>query len=164
MKSKMLLSLTIVVLAGALISCSEDEVKLKGDKDVVHEGDKWAVSLIDSYVLMDVSTSGMVNKTGSKADAGSFYFVEGENKGSFEMNIEGYNKEDLFSFTKDANGNIDIVQVQQSVGVTTNQNILVISGTQTSETEIILDAVSIVKESTTTVFSLTATQITLTKQ
>jgi hypothetical protein len=79
------------------------------------------------------------------------------------MVLDGYNKEDLFNFTKGTDGSIEIFSMEQSVGVTTNQNILVISGQQTSDTEIILDAVSIMKESTTGIFTLTASQMTLTK-
>ena len=78
------------------------------------------------------------------------------------MNVEGYNKEDVFNYTNDA-GSINIVHVEQNIGVNTNQNILVISGDKLSETEMTLDAVSIVKQSTAGIFSLTAAKITLVK-
>jgi len=165
MKSKMLFFLMVLFSAG-VISCSNDnEVKKKGDPDIKHEGVKWNISSIDNYSLSDISTSGIISKTGSKANAGSFYFIEGQNKGSFEMDIEGYNKEDFFNFTKDQNGNIEIINIEQAVGATTNQNILIISGNQSSDTEIVLDAVSIMKESSTTgIFTLTATTIKLVKE
>lgn len=163
MKPKMFLFF-IVVLATTVISCSDDkEVKRKGDPDVAHEGVKWNIVSVNTYALSDVSTGGVTNKTGSLSNAGAFYFVNGGTKGSFEMTIEGYNKEDLFNYTKDEAGEINIFSLDQSVG-TASQNVLVISGEQTSDTEMILDAVSIVKTSTSGIFTLTAANITLEKE
>ena len=154
----------MVAVAATIFSCSEDEVKRKGDPDVAHSGDKWNITSVSSYTLTDVSTSGVTSKSGDLTNAGAFYFVEGQNKGSFEMDVAGYNKEDLFEFNKDTDGKITIVSVQQSVGSTTNQNVIVISGNQTSDTEMTLDAVSIIKESSATgVFTFVATSITLVK-
>jgi hypothetical protein len=164
MKSRSLYFL-IVLLSAVVLSCSkDDEVKRKGDPDLPHEGTKWNIVSVDQYVLSDIGMTGVTNKTGNAANAGAFYFVDGESKGSFEMTIEGYNKEDVFSFEKDANNGITIVNIDQSVGVTTNQNILVITGEQTSETEITLTSFSVVKESSATgIFTLTATSVKLVK-
>ena len=164
MKSRSLYFL-FLLLSAVVLSCSkDDEVKRKGDADLPHEGTKWNIVSVDQYVLADVGMTGVVNKTGSAANVGAFYFVDGESKGSFEMNIEGYNKEDVFSFTKNGNNEITIVNVDQSVGVTTNQNILVITGSQTSETEITLSTFSVTKESSATgIFTLTATTVKLVK-
>lgn len=109
--------------------------------------------------------SSVTSKTGSASNVGSFYF-NGETQGSFEMTIEGYNKEDFFNFQKDAgSGSILIFNVDQSVGSTTNQNVLSISGEYVSDTEIALTQVSIMKQSSTTgIFSLTATRMTLVKE
>lgn len=159
MNTKMFFLFLVVLTA---FSCSDDnEVRRKGDADVTHVGVKWNITSIDTYALSDVSTTGVISKTGNLSNAGSFYFADG-GKGSFEMNVEGYNKEDVFSYTNDA-GSVNIVHVEQNVGVTTNQNILVISGDKLSETEMTLDVVSIVKQSTAGVFSLTAAKITLVK-
>lgn len=147
--------LLMMVFSAAVVSCSDDdEVKVKGDADVTHTGDKWNIASVD-YMLIDQSTTGQTIKNGTKADAGSFYFVPGDVNGSFEMNIEGYNKEDLFNYSIDGSGNVSILDIQQSVGVTTNQNILVISGPSTG-TEMTLEG-TITKQSTTGQFILTVT-------
>ncbi len=143
----------IMLISAAVLSCSEDELKRKGDADVTHEGTKWNIASVE-YVLIDQTTTGQIFKTGTKENAGAFYFVDGGNQGSFEMNIEGYNKEDLFAYTND-NGSISILDIQQNVGVTTNQNILVISGDATA-TEMSLQG-SITKQSTSGQFVLTVT-------
>ena len=100
MKSKMLFFVAIIASA-ALISCSEDDEKtLKGDPDITHVGEKWTITSIN-YTLIDQSTSGGVGqtfKTGSEG-TGAFYFVDGQPKGSFEMRIADYNKEDFFNYT-----------------------------------------------------------------
>ncbi|HEX8041416.1 MAG TPA: hypothetical protein VF490_19850 [Chryseosolibacter sp.] len=156
-----------IVASAALLSCSDsNESKRKGDADVPHEGTKWNIVSVDNYALTDVGMTGVVSKTGSLSNAGAFYFVDGDTKGSFEMTIEGYNKEDLFTYTKNASDStVNIVNLDQSVGVTTNQNVLLLSGKQTSATQMTLDYVSIVKESSATgIFTLTATTIKLEKQ
>ena len=162
MKSKIFFFMTVVV-AGVLISCSDDEVKLKGDPDIVHEGEKWTIASIE-YTLIDQGLSGSsVNQTfkeGTKANAGSFYFVNGGVKGSFEMNIEGYNKEDLFEYD-DTDGSVSISQISQTVGVTTNQNVVEIGGSST-ETEMTLSGI-ISKQSMTSQFVLTVHSMVLTK-
>lgn len=153
------LSCLLVLIFPLILSCSEDdEVKRKGDADLVHEGEKWNISSVQ-YTLIDQSTSGQMYKTGTKANVGTFYFVPSESRGSFEMEIEGYNKEDLFSYTVDANGNLSILHLEQSVGETTNQNVLAIDGSTTAS-EMSLDG-SIIKQSTTGQFMLTVTMTLL---
>ena len=116
-----------------------------------------------SYTLIDQSASGTIGqtfKTGTKENAGTFYFVEGGTKGSFEMNIEGYNKEDVFNYSNDA-GAVSILDIEQSAGLTTNQNILLINGDATA-TEMTLDG-TITKQSMTGQFILTVS-LSLVKQ
>lgn len=153
----------IVVSTAAVVSCSDDEKKVKGDPDLTHEGVQWNIKSAE-YTLIDQNTSGsgigQTYKTGTKDNAGSFWFVEGGEKGSFEMNIEGYNKEDAFYYSDD-NGSISILQIDQNVGVATNQNVLSFNGTSTG-TEITLDG-EIVKQSTSGNFVLTVS-LTLVKQ
>ena len=146
MKSKMLFFVAIIASA-LLVSCSEDDEKtLKGDPDITHEGEKWTITSIN-YTLIDQNTFGGVGqtfKTGSEG-TGAFYFVDGQPKGSFEMRIADYNKEDFFNYTIDGES-ITIITVDQSVGTTTNQNVIAVSGS-TSETERSLSG-TIIKQST----------------
>lgn len=160
MKSKMLF-FVIAAFAAITFSCSDDkETKRKGDADLVHEGAKWTITASD-YMLIDQSTSGQVFKNGTNA-TGTFYLVDGGTKGSFEMDVAGYNKEDAFTYSIDQAGSVSIMDVEQSVGTTTNQNILVLSGEKTSETSMTLDG-TITKQSTTGQFVLTI-NVTLTKE
>lgn len=72
MKYKMFVYLVAVLVAFS--SCSDDkEVKKKGDADVSHEGAKWNITSIDTYSLSDISTTGVISKTGSLSNAGAFY-------------------------------------------------------------------------------------------
>jgi hypothetical protein len=153
MKSK-LLYFFVFIASATFVSCSEDdEKKLKGDPDLTHTGDKWIITSID-YTLIDQNTSGsgagQTFKSGSNG-TGAFYFVDGEAKGSFEMTMEGYNKEDVFNYTIDGES-VSIVTIEQSVGATTNQNVVALSGSS-SETEMSLSG-TIVKQSTTGQFLL----------
>lgn len=159
MKSK-LLFLFVAVLSAAVVSCSDDkEVKKKGDPDLTHEGVRWNIVNID-YTLLDQSFSsgsiGQTFKEGSKANAGTFYFLDDEGRGSFELNVEGYNKEDAFTYSID-NDNINIMAISQSVGVKTNQNILTLSGS-TTETERIISG-TITKQSMSGQFNLTVDMV-----
>ncbi|MEX2234889.1 MAG: hypothetical protein WD824_22185 [Cyclobacteriaceae bacterium] len=150
MKSKFLFFF-MVLCSAIVVSCSEDEPKLKGDSDLTHEGAKWNIASVE-YMLIDQSTSGQTMKNGTKENAGSFYFVDGGEKGSFEMNLEGYNKEDVFNYSIEQ-GSVTIIDVEQTVGVTTNQNVLVISGDRV-ENEMTLEG-TITKQSTAGQFVLT---------
>lgn len=152
--------LVVFLLPAALISCSEDEKETrKGDPDLTHESAhaQWNVASV-TYTLIDQNTSGSVGQTfrsGTKENAGTFYFSDDLTSGSFEMDIEGYNKEDVFNciLNNPDPGSISIFDIQQSVGVQTNQNVLAISGDAT-ETEMTLDG-TIVKQSATGQFLLT---------
>lgn len=162
MKSRILYFL-ILLIPAVMVSCSDDkEVKLKGDGNIAHEGEKWNIVSVGEYALTNVGMSGVESKEGSASGVGSFYFVD-NTKGSFEMKIEGYNKEDIFNYTIDDNGGILSTEVSQSVGLKTNQNVVVLSGNKTSETEITFDNISIVKESTSGVFTLVLTDVKLEK-
>lgn len=162
MKSKMLFFF-VLALSAVMISCSEDEEARKGDPDLTHEGVQWNIASVD-YTLIDQSVGGtgvgQTYKVGSKENAGTFYFVDGGEKGSFEMNVEGYNKEDAFHYSN-ADGSVSIIQIDQSVGVTTNQNVLAITGTSVA-TEMTLSG-TITKQSTSGQFVLTV-EMTLVKK
>lgn len=151
--------LFVFVLPAALISCSEDEEKRKGDPDLTHESThaQWNIASV-TYTLIDQSTSGSVGQTfksGRKENAGTFYFSDDLTRGSFEMNIEGYNKEDVFNCTLGTPNpeSISIFDIQQNVGVQTNQNVLVING-DAVDTEMTLNG-TIIKQSTNGQFMLT---------
>lgn len=142
-----------IVALAAFVSCSDDkEVTMKGsDADVTHTGLKWNITSID-YTLIDQSTSGQTFKSGTIANAGLFYFDT--NKGSFEFDVEGYHKEDVFSYNDNA-GSLTITDIEQGVGGgVVSQNLLVLSGNKTSDTEITLDG-TITKQSMTGQFVLT---------
>src|SRR5688572_7884230 len=114
MKLKMLFF--IIAVMAVAVSCSDDEPKVKGDPDVAHEGEKWTITSVE-YLLIDQSTSTPTMKSDTKANAGSFYFLPSGTSGSFEMNIEGYNKEDKFGCTMD-DTSVSIVSIEQGVGTT----------------------------------------------
>lgn len=126
--------LLAVVIASLLIqSCKDEELSRNGDADLVHIGEEWEISSV-SYVLIDQSVSGAINqifKIGQKENVGSFYFMEDEFAGSFEMNIEGYNKEDVFHYSLQD----DNISVFDSEGVKTSINILLLTGRVVSETQ-----------------------------
>ena len=149
--------LLLFVLPAAFISCSEDEKEVrKGDPDLTHQNThaQWNVASV-TYTLIDQNTSGTVGqnfRAGTKENAGTFYFSDDLTSGSFEMNIEGYNKEDVFNCTPNS-GSISIFNIEQNVGVQTNQNMLAINGDATA-TEMTLDG-TIIKQSTTGQFMLT---------
>lgn len=164
MKSRMPFLMAALVCV-ALVSCSDDEdVKRKGDPDITHEGEKWTVASVD-YTLIDQGLSGSsVNQTfkeGTKENAGFFYFVDGGEKGSFELSLEGYNKEDFFSY-QITDGSISVFEISQSAGVTTNQNVVEFDGTAT-DTEITMSG-AVTKQSMTGQFILTINNIVLKKQ
>jgi hypothetical protein len=157
MKLRMLVYLLALIIVSA--ACSDDkENKKKGDADVTHTGDKWNIASVD-YMLIDQSTGGQTVKNGTKTNVGSFYF-DGE-KGSFEMDIEGYHKEDVFSFDGDQSS-ITITTIDQSVGGTISQNVLSLSGDYDSDTQITLSG-TIVKQTTAGQFILTIENFTLVK-
>lgn len=141
----------IIAVMAVAVSCSDDEPKLKGDPDVAHEGEKWTITSVE-YLLIDQSTSGQTMKSGTKANAGSFYFLPSGTAGSFEMNIEGYNKEDKFGYTID-DTSVSIVSIEQGAGTTLSQNILALAG-EKSDTEMSLTG-TITKQSTSGQFVLT---------
>lgn len=145
-----------IVALAAFVSCSDDkEVTKKGsDADVTHTGVKWNITSID-YTLIDQSTSGQTFKSGTITNPGLFYLDT--DKGSFEFDVEGYHKEDVFSYS-DASGSLTITDIEQGVGGgVVSQNVLVISGNKISETEITLDGTITKQSSLASQFILTGT-------
>ncbi len=134
MKSTLSLFIAIFFTA-ALLSCKDDEKSLKGDPDLTHSGEEWTIASIE-YNLIDQQTSGGIGQTvksGTRENVGTFYFKEG-GQGSFELVVDGYNKEDVFNFTIEGD-QISVIEVSQSVGVKTNQNVMVLDGELVSDTE-----------------------------
>ena len=148
--------LFFVLALAALIwtACSKDDPKPK-EKEINHVGDKWTINSV-SYTLVDqnLSNPGQAVKTGTLANAGAFYF-DGTT-GSFDIEIEDVQKEDVFSVEDDA-GDITIISINQSVGVSSfSQHVIAISGEQTSATTMTLQG-TVTKQSLTSQFVLTAT-------
>jgi hypothetical protein len=148
-----------VVLLLLVTACSDNSAKKSNvvtDPDVTHAGEQWNVTSAE-YTLVDQGiSSSSVNqtfKTGTKANAGAFYF-DGT-KGSFELDIENYHKEDVFNYSE-SSGNVTISSISQNVSTTNfSQNALVISGDR-STTNITLSG-TITKQSTSGQFVLTVT-------
>ena len=154
MKLKIVLYFMVVLVVVA--SCSKDEkVTKKGsDSDVAHTGDKWNITSVE-YLLLDQSTSGQTVKSGTKANAGSFYFDA--EKGSFEFDVEGYHKEDIFNFLDDQ-GDVTITAIEQGVsGAEVSQNVVVLTGSRTSDTAMTLEGTIVKQSSLTAQFSLSVT-------
>jgi hypothetical protein len=152
MKLRMLVC--FFALIAVFAACSDDkENKRKGDADVTHTGDKWNIASV-KYSIIDQNTSqgsaGQNVKNGTKTNVGSFYFDT--DKGSFEMDVEGYHKEDVFAFQNNQ-GSITITDIDQSVSGTISQNVLTFSGDYDSDTEITLNG-RIFQQSTTGQFIL----------
>jgi len=147
----------LVFLFAGLLSCSDDETKQKGDPDLTHEGERWKIVSVD-YNLTDMGsgTMGITVKSGTKANAGTFYFKSGSNQGSFELQVEGYNKEDVFTYTLDGTS-LSIISIDQTVSsVKTNQNVIAITG-EATETEMNLDGTIIRQSATSGQFILAGT-------
>ena len=149
MKNKLnfLLLLGISVLFGA---CSQDE---NDENKINHVGEKWNIVSVD-YSLIDQSPTNQAVKSGTLANAGAFYFDVG--KGSFDITIEGYHKEDVFAFSEDAS-TVTITTISQSVsGSSVSQNVIALSGDKNSDTARTLDG-TVTKQTSTSQFILTAT-------
>jgi ABC-type proline/glycine betaine transport system substrate-binding protein len=144
--------LLVVSLFGQ--ACSEDEPKKK-ESTVNHVGTPWKISSV-TYTLIDqnLSNPGQAVKTGTATDAGTFYF-DGT-KGSFDIKIEGIEKEDVFSYQEDA-ADVSITSVSQNVsGAALSQHVIALSGDKLTATTMTLSG-TITKQSLTGQFALTGT-------
>lgn len=140
--------LILTVIAASVVACKDDDDEpRKGDPDLTHEGEQWDIASLE-YDLVDQSFGtggiGVVAKSGTVEHAGTFYFRD-NGEGSFEMIVEGYNKEDVFAYTIEENA-ISILNVEQQVGTGVDQNVLQISGSVVSDSERTLTG-TIVKQS-----------------
>jgi hypothetical protein len=150
---------TILFLAFTLVltSCSKDENEPA--ITIQHTGEKWNITSVE-YNIVDQSLTSPTIKTGTKANAGAFYFNSA--KGSFDINIDNYHKEDVFGFTQSSSG-ISVTSINQSVsGSMVSQNVIAMSGEYNTATTMTLQG-SITKQSTSGQFIMTAT-FQLTKQ
>ncbi len=113
-------------------SCSKD-----GDESpkprLVHTGEKWNIASVE-YTIIDQNLSDPSQwiKTGTKTNAGAFYFNGTE--GSFDIVIDKSRLEDYFSYTDDA-GDLTIISIEQSVSTSKiSQNVIVFNGEKTTTT------------------------------
>ena len=165
MKKNRILFFMLAFLSAAILSCSDDEkeVTKASDPDVTHVGEKWNITAV-SYILTEQSLTGGIGqsvKVGTKG-TGFFYFDFPNGKGSFELDVEGYHKEDVFTVTLDGES-VTIQSIAQSTGGGTfSQNILAASGDLIAE-EINLNG-TITKQSTSGQFVLAIESLTLVKE
>jgi hypothetical protein len=137
-----------------VISCSKDDDS-PGDPKVNHVGEKWNITSV-TYNIVDQSFNPVSQSVsdGTATNAGAFYF-DGS-RGSFDIQIEDYHKEDYFSYTDDANG-VSIVSVNQSAGSSgASQFAITLDGQKPTATTMTLDG-TIMKQSQSGQFLLTAT-------
>lgn len=148
--------LPVLVIVLASIACEEEETANK----INHTGEKWNITSVEYNIIdQNLSNPSQSVESGTKADAGAFYFDGG--KGSFDISVESYHIEDVFNYSEDAS-DLDITSVDQSVGGSSfSQNVIAISGTKDTNTTMTLEG-TVTKQSMTSQFVLTAT-FTLTK-
>jgi hypothetical protein len=139
------------ILFAVMISCSEDDDNKITDK-IKDVGEKWRISSAE-YNIVDQTTSSMAFKTGTKEDAGGFYF-DGTT-GTFDILIGKWHEEDYFSFTENT-GEINITSITQSAGSNISQSVIIISGNKDTETTMTIDG-TITRQSTSGQFVMTAT-------
>ena len=158
MKNRISSLFTLVVLV-SLLACSKDDEKPTG---ITHVGEQWKI-VSGEYNLIDLSIGGGGIKSGS---AGGFFYLNG-GSGSFDLDLDGTKKEDVFSYTED-NGGITIVSVAQNVGTgNVSQNVIAVSGEMTTTTPMTLSG-TVVKQATagsaTGTSTMTLTNLVLQKQ
>jgi hypothetical protein len=119
------------MLISSLFSCSKDEDV--SPSKLNHVGEKWKITSVE-YTIVDQSLSNPANwvKTGTAANAGSFYFNGSE--GSFDIVINDQRQEDYFGYTND-NGSVSIITVEQSISPSRfSQSVIAFSGDQEEAT------------------------------
>ena len=149
--------LALVVI---LFSCNKDDVK-PDEINIEHVGEKWLItSVVYNIVDQNLTNPGQAVKIGTLANAGAFYF-DGV-KGSFDITIDDYHKEDVFSFQENSQ-DVTIISISQNVGVSSfSQHVIAISGEKISATTMSLQG-TVTKQSTKGQFVLTGT-FSLTKE
>jgi hypothetical protein len=130
----------IALFSALAISCSKDDDPKNQDPNVNHVGAQWNITS-STYNIIDQQLSPLKQtlKNGTSSNVGEFYFDTA--KGSFEFEIEGIHKEDVFAFTENG-AEISIVNVTQSVGGSSvSQYTIVLDGEKTSATTMTLSGV-----------------------
>lgn len=145
----------IVCIALILLSqaCSKDDDPGNNEVDINHLGEKWTISSVE-YNIIDQSLTSASVKSGTQADAGAFYF-DGV-KGSFDIKVDKFHKEDVFGYEFN-NTNVSITSITQSVsGSTISQYVTALSGDKNTATTMTLDG-TITRQSLTGQFVMTGT-------
>jgi len=122
-------ALLIMVVLGA---CSKEEDAVPQPK-LVHTGEKWNIASVE-YTIIDQNLSNPAQgiKTGTKTNAGAFYFDGSE--GSFDIVIDKSRLEDYFSYSDDE-GEITVISIDQDIsGTKVSQNIIALVGEKVTTT------------------------------
>ncbi|CAN5473150.1 hypothetical protein BH23BAC1_BH23BAC1_20720 [soil metagenome] len=129
-----------------IVSCSKDPEVKPAENKINHEGEKWKINSAE-YTIIDQSLTNIAQgiKTGTISNAGAFYFNNG--KGSFDISIDSYHKEDVFSISENLN-DVSITSIAQNLSAVFSQNIIAFSGEKESATTITMNG-SITKQSLT---------------
>ena len=148
--------LSVIALISVLAtSCSKDDDPKNQDPNVNHVGAQWNITS-STYTIVDqkFNPPKQTVKNGTSSNVGEFYFDSAN--GSFEFDIEGIHKEDIFSFTENGT-DVSIINIAQNVGSSTfSQYTIVLSGEKTSATTMTLTG-NISRQSGTSQFLMTAT-------
>ena len=151
MKSYAVYLLFIVAL---VTGCNKDEDPDPNKNNVEHTGDKWNIVSVEyDMINQDLSNPGQSILTGTATNAGAFYFNAG--KGSFDITIEGVQKEDYYSYSESGTS-VSIVSVSQNAGSQTSQNVIALDGSKPTSTTMTLEG-TITRQTLTSQFVLTAT-------
>jgi hypothetical protein len=148
-----ILCLALVVFVQA---CSKDDDPKENEIEVNHVGEKWRISSVE-YNIVDQSLTNpsQMVKTGTATNAGAFYF-DGA-KGSFDIEIGTFHKEDVFGFQLTNNTEVSITSINQTVtGSSLSQYVIILSGDKNTATTMSIDG-TISKQSLSGQFVLTGT-------
>lgn len=140
-----------MAIVGLCISCAPDEPK-DPQITVNHIGERWNISSVE-YNIVDQDLTSPAIKKGTETNAGAFYF-DGS-KGSFDIKIDDYHKEDVFGFQLN-NADVTITSIEQSVqGTSISQNVIVLSGEKDVTTMTLSGTIT--QQAVTSQFVLTGT-------
>jgi len=146
MKPGFFLALAMVPI---LANCTQDDPRTR---QVIHEGEKWNITSV-AYTIVDQSLTSPGFKTGTKSNAGAFYFNGTE--GSFDIRIYNYHKEDYFGYTV-SSSDITITNISQSVsGTRFSQDVIAMAGEYVTTATMTLEG-TITKQSNSGQFVMTA--------
>lgn len=166
MKTDNLLAVvTLSLLCTFISSCKKEaEEVIKKDEStnaITHTGEKWNITSVE-YNIIDQNLTNLAQsfKSGTKANAGAFYFDGAQ--GSFDISVETYHMEDVYSYTMDS-VDVTISSIEQQVGgASVSQHVIAITGQKDTQTSMEIDG-TITRQSLTGQFVFTGT-FTLTKE